>query len=651
MRGLSRVRNGCVLCCWIVASGLHAGCLAQSVEPQSTGAAEQDSRSGAQDGASLQELQRRLAAQPDWTEGWWKLGTMAYDSDRFELAQTALRHVVAAMPQMGVAWALLGLSEFETKNFDPALEHLQHAATIGFGGDEEIQQVSSYHLGLLLIRAGRFEDAETVLESSFGTSANAQVKFALGLAALHVPLLPSEVDTSKEALVSEAGALQAEGVQSLADFKVFVRNNPGVPFAHYAYGVALEKAGKLQDALSAMEAETRVVPWSRLPWLAIARLDSKLGRREQARVAQSKADALGRDRQNEGARQLVAEYRGRGGEQLSKTPEDWQGAMQEYASGHYREAEAALKPWLQDHPNDGTAWAVLGLSEFALGDDDSALLHLQRGTSMGLRASPDAIRTARYTLGILLLHSGQFEEATETLASVAKLSPGDQKAVYALGLALLRRPELPGAAQSSDSDLVNAAGQIALLLEDSRYDEAFPKFKILLAQYPRTPFLHYTYGTALMELSEFEAATAEMEEEAKISPTSALPYLRMASIDLREHRAKEALGPAQRALALSPDSADGHYLLGRALLETGDERAAIRELEQASRLSPGSPEVHFNLAKAYARANMAEQAAAERATFARLSELAEAQKNGHGSQIYTGPRGTDGLTGMVSTPH
>ncbi len=134
-----------------------------------------------------------------------------------------------------------------------------------------------------------------------------------------------------------------------------------------------------------------------------------------------------------------------------------------------------------------------------------------------------------------------------------------------------------------------------------------------------------------------------MRAELALSPQSPLPLLRLASIALRQHTPAEALAPARRALAPEPSSAEAHYLLGRALLETGDAPAAIQELEQARNLNAGSPDRPLHLARAYARASMGEAAARERAIFAQLNEAAEAQKKRGSEQVYAGPRTSGGL--------
>jgi tetratricopeptide (TPR) repeat protein len=158
------------------------------------------------------------------------------------------------------------------------------------------------------------------------------------------------------------------------------------------------------------------------------------------------------------------------------------------------------------------------------------------------------------------------------------------------------------------------------------------------------PFLHYAYGTALLAVSEFDEAAAQMQAERAISPASELPCIRLASIALRQHNFTEAITWSRRALLLAANSAEAHYVLGRALFESGDDATALRELEAASRLSPASPEIHFNLAKAYARAKMPEKAEQERATFSQLNEMVESQRSLQGAQIYAGPRDAVDIT-------
>ena len=127
-----------------------------------------------------------------------------------------------------------------------------------------------------------------------------------------------------------------------------------------------------------------------------------------------------------------------------------------------------------------------------------------------------------------------------------------------------------------------------------------------------------------MALSEFAHASAQMQAERAISPRSELPCLRLAAIALRVSKPTDAARWAKCALQLAPDSADGHYLLGRAELAGGDTDPAIRELETARSLDGESPQIRFSLARAYAQAGMPAKARREREMFL---ELSNAEKN------------------------
>jgi tetratricopeptide (TPR) repeat protein len=323
--------------------------------------------------------------------------------------------------------------------------------------------------------------------------------------------------------------------------------------------------------------------------------------------------------------------------------------MRDYAESHYADAISGLKSWLSKNPTDGTGWAVLGLGEFAQKDYDNALIHLQRGEQFGLNGSAESVQQAKYTYAVLLIRSGQFDHASQVLQSAAGVSALHDQVRFASGLALLRIQKIPDAIPTEQRGLVNRAGEISQLLFASRYDEANPKFEALLKEYPRFPFLHYAYGTALLAVSRYKEAEQQMRAEIAISPKNDLPYVRLASIALRKQEPGAAIEPAEQAVRLNPGSAEAHYLLGRAVLQLNDIPRAVRELETAAQLAPSSPEVHFNLAKAYAKAGEPDKSEAERARFVDLSAVAEEQKRA-GSQSYQGPHDASAMHN-VSSPN
>jgi tetratricopeptide (TPR) repeat protein len=674
---------------------------------------------------AIQDYRHALDINPRWEEGWWYLGTLLYDADRYAEAIPAFQQLVVLVPNAGPAWNFLGLCEFETKDYANSLSHLQKGLAFGDDDDPETARVAKYHFGLLLIRSGEFDQTTGLLASTLGEGEVAPpIKIALALAMLHVPLLPKEIDPSQDALIYAAGeaasaVAQNNSAKALAAFPSLLNDYPGTPYLHYAYGEALASAGRDEEALKQQREETRVSPSSALPWIEISQLELHLyhlqealhaaeeavqrspdssashktlgqvlqatGRKEKAAAELTLAQKLAPEKpepedriaklysnhseaspkenaqvaahaandsgspsfEELSTRAAAAQTKGDADQaiqnyqralQLRPEWDDgrWNLAMLQYSAGHYPEAISELKIWLERQPGIGTAWAVMGLCEFEMKDYKNALIHLQRGEQLGFGGSPEAVGLARYRLAVLENQNGQFESAMETLLPGTRSGTVAKEIQIALGMALLRMSLLPDQLEPSKIALVQSSGEIAALLQNSKYDQAFPKLQILLKEYSTVPFLHYAYGTALAALSRFDEAEVELRAELQISPENALPYISLASVALKRHNAAEALSSAQRAAQLAGDSAESHYVLGRALLELGQDEQAVRELEHASRLAPGSPEVHFSLAKAYAKAKLPEKAEQERAIFARLNALAEQRRSRSGNQAYGG---------------
>jgi len=709
---------------YLLTSTLSRTSLAQTSQPSFEDLAQAASaeREAGKIEDAVRDYQRAVALRPDWEEGWWYIGTLQYDADRFAGSIPALEKVVQLDPANGPAWNFLGLSEFETHDYAKSLQHLQKGQELGTGDDPEISRVSKYHLSLLLIRAGEFGKAAAMLSSAFGDqSPPAQAKAALGLILLRVPLLPQDVDPSQDALVQAAGEtasllVRSDPARALDSFRALLAKYPTVPYLHYAFGKALAAGATPDDALVQQQEELKISPDSALPRIEISSLELRLhhpqsalhaaeaavrlaphssgahqalaqslqalGQKEKAAAEFRASKALapegqGRDARivqmyalqtaavspkkvtatanppislslEEASQQAAASLAAGNNDEAIRIYQQalqlhpdwdegrWNLAMLFYTAQRYPEAIAALKTCATRKPDYGTAWAVLGLSEFEIRDYNNALIHLQRGQDLGMGGSKESVQLARYRLGVLLNRDSQFDRAAELLAPEAGPGPLAEKIQFALGMALLRISVLPDEVDVSKKNLILSAGELAGLLQESKYDEAFPKFQNLLRQYPTVPFLHYAYATGLAAMSQYDDAQSELRQEILISPKSELPYVRMASIALKMHRPEDALPAALRAVELGADSAEAHYLLGRSYLDVGQQEKALHELDTASKMAPGSPEVHFNLAKAYAKANLPDKAEEERATFARLNALAELRRSQHGSQSYSG---------------
>ena len=247
---------------------------------------------------AIREYARAVALRPDWAEGWWYLGTIEYDRDLYAAAIPALRKLVAIAPNLGSAWAFLGLSEFETRDYESSLADLEKAHSIGVADDAELARVSGYHLALLLNRHGDFERGSSLLLSLSGQSElPPQIKSALGMALLRIPLLPDQVDPSQEAFLQSAGEAAATAARNPAHavdvLGQLMKEHPQAPYLHYAYGLALATEGQTEEALEAQQREAAISPESLLPRIQITTLQLVLHQFPAALRSAQQSVALG----------------------------------------------------------------------------------------------------------------------------------------------------------------------------------------------------------------------------------------------------------------------------------------------------------------------------------------------------------------------
>jgi tetratricopeptide (TPR) repeat protein len=140
------------------------------------------------------ELYRRgVKLRPGWADGWWWLGSLLYDQDRFPEATPAFRKFVSISAKSGPGYAFLALCEYETRDFDRSYEHFQEWARRGSPGDDALLDVAGFHWALLLTRQRRFMEALFLLTSKAQKLGDSPaLTEALGLAALRIPSVPED---------------------------------------------------------------------------------------------------------------------------------------------------------------------------------------------------------------------------------------------------------------------------------------------------------------------------------------------------------------------------------------------------------------------------------------------------------------------------
>lgn len=221
---------------------------------------------------------RATALRPTWSEGWWHLGTLQFDSGHFLEARNAFQHFVSTEHrEPGPGFGMLGLSEFQLKHYTAALPALERSVSLGLGSNPDFTHTVLYHDGILNSFLGRPEIAiaRLILLANEIAAAHPeapkdavlgdlQLLDAFGIAALRRHALPSEIPPSQVPLVRKAGRAQAfialqDLVTARAEFKELLTLYPSQPGVHYSYGVFLLKEAPT-EAIDEFRRELEISP-------------------------------------------------------------------------------------------------------------------------------------------------------------------------------------------------------------------------------------------------------------------------------------------------------------------------------------------------------------------------------------------------------
>jgi tetratricopeptide (TPR) repeat protein len=295
-----------------------------------------------------------------------------------------------------------------------------------------------------------------------------------------------------------------------------------------------------------------------------------------------------------------------------------------YDQDSYAEAARAFREAARLQPKAGAPWAMLGLCEFQLARYDDALNHIQQGRQLGLGDNAELTRVMRYHEGVIAILKGEFEKSQQTLGTLSYEGLKSEDLIIALGLAVLRIGVLPKQVDINyrDRDLIRRAGLAEHFAAQRNTSDAQREYDLLARDYAKVPNVQYAYGRFLMMNRDEDGALAAFQRELVNWPKHVLARCQIANIKLTHKDIEGGLPLAEEAAQLAPRLPLAHYLLGRMLLEAGQNVRAAQELELTANMVPGEAKTYFALARAYTRLHRKEDAERARETFTRLSKQA-----------------------------
>ena len=269
-----------------------------------------------------------------------------------------------------------------------------------------------------------------------------------------------------------------------------------------------------------------------------------------------------------------------------------------FSAGRYAELENRACLLVEQYPDSGFAWMVLGASLKMQNKD--ALRALQRAAEL----SPNDVE-AHNNLGVSLQESGQSDGAVASYRRALEIKPDYVEAHYNLGIALQGLGQLDGAVASYrraleiQPDYAQAYNNLGIALQGlGQFDGAVASYRRALEIKPDYAEAHNNLGNALRELRQPNDAVASYRRAVEIKPDYAEAHYNLGIALQSLGQLDSAVESYRRALKTKPDYAQAYNNLGIALQCLGQFDDAVASYRRAVEIKPDYAEAHNNLGNA-----------------------------------------------------
>jgi superkiller protein 3 len=212
----------------------------------------------------------------------------------------------------------------------------------------------------------------------------------------------------------------------------------------------------------------------------------------------------------------------------------------------------------------------------------------------------------RFLAGFGLEHAGKLPEAIEQYRAALALSPKDYEAHFALGRVLLRTNDGAGAEEqfraaiAARSDSAPAKlGLGSALLAQKKYTAASDALADYLKLAPEDRAAHFDRASALLYLTKFDEALAELDLAAAGSAPTADAVKMRGEIFMQQKKWKEAGDTLKQALTLAPQDSEIAEWIGHTDIELKQYAAAAGILVQVHERNPQNADALRDLADAF----------------------------------------------------
>lgn len=332
--------------------------------------------------------------------------------------------------------------------------------------------------------------------------------------------------------------------------------------------LALEQAGKIEDAHAAWKALLATQPNSAEAYAHIALLEAHQERYKEAIANYRKALALDPKFPN-----LKLNL-----------------GLSLFKEGELKEAIQTFEPLLKELPTNSPqrfrVATLLGLAHYGIGEYAAAVPYMKQATE----ADPQNLQF-KLMLAHSCLWSKQFECVLDAYREILTVDANSAEAHMLAGEAY--------DGQRNES-------------------KALEEFKAAIDVDPKLPNVHFGYGYMLWRLQKLSDAEQEFAAELANDPEHPLSLTYMGDTKIRLGHVNEAGSYLEHALRIDSSITLAHLDMGTVYDSQGRKEDALRELRAAAALAPGDQKIHWRLAQFYQSMGRKEEAKAE---FARTQTL------------------------------
>jgi tetratricopeptide (TPR) repeat protein len=255
--------------------------------------------------------------------------------------------------------------------------------------------------------------------------------------------------------------------------------------------------------------------------------------------------------------------------------------LRAFYRSEFERAASAARTYLKAHPQDPAGLVLLARAETAQGKYQQAYQALRQA----LRADPKNV-DALYYLGQLSKILGQREyerlfalapdsaRAHQFMAESYVAQRNDEKAVEEYKAALK--------VDARSIEILCALGDVERWL--LRLDDAIEHYSLVLQLAPNEFCGYQGLGVAHLRRHELPSAIEYLRQAARLQPESAETRLALGSVLLSSGDVQGALTELKVAVANKPDLRQAYALLARAYRLSGQQKEAEEALKKASQL-------------------------------------------------------------------